>query len=55
MKIREHTSTLESFGLAFMTSYFPSVTANVLDDEPSLNLIGGESRILNVSISFAGR
>lgn len=48
-------SALESFGLAFMASYFSSTTANVPDDEPSINSMGGGSRLLKVSVSFDGR
>jgi hypothetical protein len=47
--------SLESFGLAFMTSYFPSTTANVPDEEPSMNSTGGGSRLLKASVSFDGR
>ena len=53
-KTRERTSALESFGLAFITSYLPS-TANVPDDEPSMNSMGGGSRLLKASVSFDGR
>jgi len=54
-KTRERTSALESFGLAFMTSYFPSAIANAPEDEPSINSIGEGSRLLKASISFDGR
>jgi hypothetical protein len=46
---------LESLGLAFMTSNFPSATANVPDDEPSINSIDGGSKLLKASVSFDGR
>ena len=38
-----------------MTSYFPSTTANVPDEEPSINSTGGGSRLLKASVSFDGR
>ena len=49
------TSGLDAFGLAFMGSYFPSATAKAPDDEPSMNSIGGGSKLLKVSKSFACR
>lgn len=36
-------------------SYFPSATASVPDEEPSMNSIGGGNKLLNASISFEGR
>jgi hypothetical protein len=49
------TSGLTAFGDAFMGSYLPGGTANAPDEEPSMNSMGGGSRLLKASLSFDGR
>jgi hypothetical protein len=48
------TSTF-ALGDAFIGSYFPSPRIRVPEDEPSTNSIAGGRRLLNASMSFAGR
>ena len=47
--------TLLAFGEPLIGSYLSSATARVPVDDPSINSIGGGSKLLNASMSFAGR